>query len=280
MRPHARWQLYSPERDAASTFMFGHDTQVHSRSLLSLALFCLGRIDEALAIGVQALSATDVLRHPNSTAIALGYVGGWVFGLCGAIERMMQEARRLISLSEQHRLAPFHAFGTAFLGWALCQRGNFGQGIETIQRAIDFFDSIEYRLSLSGHLVNLAEAKRCNGKLHEAKTLCARALDLLAPSCQCWLEPEVRRIDALIERDLRPGQSTHAEALLRGALAAARSLGVPVFELRCLRNLRDLLGPTRRDPDVAAQIEALSHLEGLDRRVPEAMRKRQAASAA
>src|SRR5262249_34482013 len=143
-----------------------------------------------------------------------------------------------------------------------------------------FFDSIEYRLSLSGHLVNLAEAKRCNGKLHEAKTLCARALDLLAPSCHCWLEPEVRRIDALIERDLRPGRSSDAEALLRGALASARSLGIPVFERRCLHNLRDLLGPTRQDAEITARIQALSHLEGLDRRVAEAMRKRQAAPAA
>ena len=34
--------LYSPERDAASTHMFGQNTQVHSQALLSFTLFCPG----------------------------------------------------------------------------------------------------------------------------------------------------------------------------------------------------------------------------------------------
>jgi len=233
-----------------------------------------------LQVGVEALSTADALRHPNSTALALAYVGGWVFGLCGATEQVTEQARRLIAVSEQHRLAPFHAFGTAFLGWALCQQGNLERGTETIQRAIDFFDGIDYRLSISGHLANLADAKRRSGRLPEAKALCARALELISESSQRWLEPEVRRIDALIERDLWPGQPSHAEDMLRRAVTSARTLELPVFELRCLCSLRELLGPARQDLEVESRMQGLSSLQALDRRVARAMERRKSAPAA
>ncbi|MGA7101948.1 MAG: adenylate/guanylate cyclase domain-containing protein, partial [Pseudolabrys sp.] len=77
-------ELYSAERDAAATQLFGQNTQVHSRSLLSIALLCIGQVDEALKVGLDALETADALRHPQSTALARAYVGGWLFGLCGA----------------------------------------------------------------------------------------------------------------------------------------------------------------------------------------------------
>jgi tetratricopeptide (TPR) repeat protein len=266
-------QLYSPDRDAASTHIFGQDTQVHSRSLLSLALFCLGRVDEALQVGIEALSTADALRHPHSTALALGYVGGWVFGLCEATEHLMQQARRLIAVSEQHRLGVFHSFGTAFLGWGLCQRGDLERGVETIERAIESFDAIEFRLSISGHLANLANAKRHTGRLHEAKVLCERALELISESSQRWLEPEVRRIEALIEKEFRTGRPSPVEDMLRRAVISARKLGLPVLEHRCLRSLRSFLGPARHDIEIEFRLQELSYLQGLDQKVAQFMEK-------
>jgi tetratricopeptide (TPR) repeat protein len=266
-------QLYSPERDAGSALMVGNDAQVHSRSLLSLALFCLGRIDEALEIGVAALCAADALRHPNSTALALAYVGGWVFGLCGATEQLMREAQRLIAVSEENRLAPFHAFGRAFLGWALCQRGDLQHGTEAIQHAIESFGSINFRLSISGHLANLADAKRRVGELDEANALASRALELISESSQQWLEPEVRRILALIERDSGQNHFGQAEDMLRKAVLLAQRSGHPVFELRCLLSLRDLIGPTRQEVSIEARVQDLAYLRNLDRQVDKAVQK-------
>jgi len=97
----ASLQLYSPERDEAATHVFGQNTQVHSRSLLSLSLLHAGRVDEALRAGTEALLSIDELQHPHSSALALGYVGGWVFGLCGAGDQQMHAARRLVTLSER-----------------------------------------------------------------------------------------------------------------------------------------------------------------------------------
>ena len=222
-------ELYSAERDAASTHMFGQNTQVHSRSLLSLTLFCLGHVDEALQVGLDALEAADALHHPHSTALAQGYVGGLLFGLCGAKNELMYEAEQLIALSDQHRLGPFRLFGSAFLGWALCQQGDLGNGIAMLQKAIDKLESIEFRLSIPCHLAILADAQRRQGNIEDAKKICARAFALISDGADRWIEPEVRRVDALVESDLKPSNEEKIEAKFREAIKCAQTLGFPIL---------------------------------------------------
>ncbi|MGB7771563.1 MAG: AAA family ATPase, partial [Pseudolabrys sp.] len=267
-------ELYSAERDAAATQLFGQNTQVHSRSLLSIALLCIGQVDEALKVGLDALETADALRHPQSTALARAYVGGWLFGLCGAKNEMMREARQLIALSEQHRLGPFRLFGSAFLGWALCLHGDLENGAAMLTKAIDRLESIEFRLSLPGHLANLAEAQRHQGKLVEAKKTCARALTMISEGTDLWIEAEVRRIDALVEADMKVESARNIEAKFREAIECARKLGFPIFELRGLLSLQNFLGPDRKDLEIEAQINKLSHLQNLDRRVEAAIKAR------
>ena len=266
--------LYDDKRDAAATHMFGQNFQVHSRSLLSLALFCTGDIEQSLDVGFDALQFADSLRHPHSTALALGYVGGWVFGLCGAKRELMTEARKLIALSDEHRLGPFRVFGTAFLGWAQCQQGNLVAGISTLQQATDRLENVQFKLSLAGHLANLADALRRNGQLSQAQVVCARATRLLNEGGERWLEPEVLRIEALVAHDWQPQQQDKAIAMLENAVASARKLEFPIFELRCLTSLRDMLGPERRDQAVEQRIQALSHLQNLERRIADEMSRR------
>jgi len=264
--------LYSAERDEASTHMFGQNTQVHSRSLLSLALFCLGRVDEALQAGLDALEAADALRHPHSTALAQGYVGGWVFGLCGAKAELMREAQQLVALSEQHRLGPFRLFGSAFLGWAMCQQGNLEQGIAMLKQSIDKLESIEFRLSLPGHLANLADAQRRLGNVGDAQKTCARAFELISDGGDRWIEPEVRRIDALIASDLKLQSEESIEAKFRGSVECAQRLGFPIFELRALLGLQKFRGPRQQDVKIEVRIKELSHLHELEDRVADAVK--------
>ena len=259
--------LYSPERDAASTHMFGQNTEVHSQALLSLTLFCAGDVNRALEVGRDALAAADALHHPHSTAIALCYVGGWVFGLCNATEYLFREARRLVALSEQHRLRGFSAHGVAFVGWALCQRGELDEGMANISRAIEGFDHAEYRLAISGYLVNLADAQRRANRLKEAKRSSARALEITLESSFGWHEPEALRVDALVERELSPVRPERIEEKLRHAVTRAREIGVPVLERRCLLSLQRFLGPAREDFEVRSRLSTLAHLDDLASRV-------------
>jgi class 3 adenylate cyclase/tetratricopeptide (TPR) repeat protein len=267
-------QLYSAERDAAATQLFGQNTQVHSRSLLSIALFCLGQVDEALQVGIDALEAADALRHPQSTALAQGYVGGWLFGLCGAKNELMREAQQLIAVSQQHRLGPFQLFGSAFLGWAMCQQGDLENGIALLKKAVEKLESIEFRLSLPGHLANLADAQRRQGDIEDASKSCARALAMITDGTDRWIEPEIRRVDALVAADLKAEAEETVEAKFRGAIECAKTLGFPVFELRGLLSLQSFLGPGRKDIDIESRLKELAHLQNLDRRVEAAVKAR------
>ena len=114
--------LYVHERDEATTHMYGQNTEVHTKSLLSLTQWCLGDVDAAIRTGVDALRTGDSVRHPHSTGIPMIYVGGWVFGLAGAGAQMVAEANNLLALGEQHRLNGFRAHAAAFIGWGLARR--------------------------------------------------------------------------------------------------------------------------------------------------------------
>jgi tetratricopeptide (TPR) repeat protein len=263
--------LYVPERDAVTTHLYGQNTEVHTKSLLSLTHLHLGNVDAALEVGVDALQAADAFRHPHSTAIPMVYVGGWVFGLCDATEQMMAVAKNLLALAEQHRLYGFRAHAAAFIGWALCQGGHPEQGIPMIAKAIAAFDSVQFRLSEAGHLANLADAQRRVGRLAEAAETSERAIRLTPEGSQ-WLEPELRRVQALVAADLAPKESGHAETLFRDAVKCALKYRSPVLERRCLVSLeRFLKSSGRRDAAVEARLAELSHFDDLGRRVAHAM---------
>jgi class 3 adenylate cyclase/tetratricopeptide (TPR) repeat protein len=267
--------LYVHERDAAATHMYGQNTEVHTKSLLSLTQLCLGDVDAALEAGLDALQTADALRHPHSTAIPMVYVGGWVFGLCEATEQMMTQARNLLALAEQHRLYGFRAHAAAFVGWALCQGGNPGQGIPMIAQAIAAFDSVQFRLAEAGHLSNLAEAQHRVGRLTDAAATCDRAMELM-PEGSRWLEPELRRVQAVIAADLAPTDWQGAETLFRCAITCAQKSRAPVLERRCLVSFQRFLKSTgRHDTNVESRLGELSHLSNLGQRVADAIRAKQ-----
>ncbi len=262
-------QLYLPERDAATTFQFGQSTEVHTKSALSAVLFLLGEVDHALEVGVDALLSADMIRHPHSTAIPLNYVGGWIFGMCDASEHLLQSARRLLALSEQHRLTAFTGHGNALLGWAMVQRGQLEEGASNIQRGIEILDSIEFCTGLSGYLGLLADARIKLGDFPAAEDACARAGSMLAASNFVWFEPELLRIEGLLVNETKgPHQ---AEEVLRRAIQRAQALAYPVLERRCLVSLKQLLGPTDHDLKAEARLQELAYLGDLSQKVSDVM---------
>jgi class 3 adenylate cyclase/predicted ATPase len=263
----ASLDLYSPERHDASTDLFGQNTRVHSQSLLTLAMFVSGDVEGALHLARETLRAADALRHPNSTALALSYIGCNVFGFCQSPDHLMHGAKRLIALADQHRLGGFRAHGVGFMGWALSQQGEPEKGIALMTQAIERFDAAEYRLGVAGHLANLADAQRLAGRLSEAKASATRALDTAFVSGNGWLEPELRRIDALIVSELSSEHRSQAVELLAQACRSAREKRTPVFERRCLRSLQDLGELAQENYEPLARLAHLDDLKVLVDRI-------------
>ena len=77
-----------------------------------------------------------------------------------------------------------------------------------------------------------------------------------------WLEPELRRIDALIEFQLFPDQRERASEMLRLAARLACEMGSPVFERRCLLSLREI-GEAAEENDETQALRQTAHLDNL-----------------
>ena len=238
--------LHEAERDARSTSTYGQNAHLHSLALLSQTLFCLGDVQAALRIGREALLALDALSHPHSSAIVRSYVGGNVFGFCGATDHLLRQARKVVAVSEQHDLPGFRPHGLGFLGWGLAQKGEYEEGIVLMTSAVKAFDAMEYTLGVCAHLVNLADAQRRVGRLEEAKAASARAIEIISSSGNAWAEAEILRVDALIEADRSASGRRDAASRLWFAAERARAIGSPVFERRCLLSLVEVGG----DPDI------------------------------
>jgi hypothetical protein len=143
-----------------------------------------------------------------------------------------------------------------------------------LTKAIEKLESIEFFLSIPGHLGILADAQRQQGDLEGAKKSCARALSLIADGGDRWIEPEVHRVDALIESDMGRLDRTKIEAKFLDSIECAKKMGCPIFELRGLVSLKNFLGTSRQDIEVESRIKQLSYLQNLDRRVDAAIKAR------
>ncbi len=260
--------LYVPERDEAATHVFGQNTQVHSRALLSYDLAHFGRIEEALRLGNAVLASIDELKHPHSSALALGYVGGWVYGLCGFTDHLMRASRRLVALAEQHNIGNMRRFGQAFIGWALCQSGDLAQGIAHLQQAIGDLEEVGFRLSLPGHMSVLADAMRRLGDHDRAADVCLRALKIIEEGGERLHECEVRRVQAQICADQKSENPDEIAAMFRGAVSAAQAVQAPLLEYRALRAMADTIGIVALASVERQRLEELSPLGAMGSYAP------------
>src|SRR4029453_5905462 len=88
------------------------------------------------------------------------------------------------------------------------------------------------------------------------------------------MEPEIRRVDALVAADLMAENKKDVETKFRGSGECARELGFRVFELRAFLSLQGFLGPNRKDIEVESRLKKLAHLQNLDRHVEAAIKAR------
>jgi hypothetical protein len=100
--------------------------------------------------------------------------------------------------------------------------------------------------------------------LPEARRLSERAL-AATRFADRWIEPEVLRIAGLIAADTAQGDPA-ALAFLRQAVACARRIASPVFELRSLEALAGLTNASERR-DIEARLGELAAFRDLDQRL-------------
>jgi class 3 adenylate cyclase/tetratricopeptide (TPR) repeat protein len=268
----ASLDLYRPERDQAALQMFGQNIQVHSLSILCLALLYVGEVEEALRFGIDALNSIDELQDPHSSALALGYVGGWVFGMCGALEQQRHAVARLEALASQHRLRNVRLFAEGFTGWILCRSGELERGIAMLEKAVGELEAVNFALSLPGYMAVLADNLRRAKRYHDAEDLCQRASKLIARSGQRLYEPELKRLCGMVAADARGHVDEEVRAMLQSAIDRAQELRLPLVEVRAWRTLQRYVGYERLGAHGNQRLKELAFLNDLEDRAARLIR--------
>ncbi|MCX7900312.1 MAG: hypothetical protein N2444_09570, partial [Methylocystis sp.] len=193
-----------------------------------------------------------------------------VYGLSDAPQHLKREASRLIKLSEEHRLASFRSIGIGLLGWGMSQCNRLDEASKLLRETIESFQATHYQLSLPGYLAFYADVRRRLGDLDAAKIAIAQAIEMMRDGSSVWLEPELRRIEALVFSDAFPDESETSVKMLRSAANCAKRHGSPVLERRCLLTLKHKLASA--DDAIEARLDELSAYGDLAKRIDRALR--------
>ncbi len=231
--------LDSPARDRTPTFITGLDVAVTTLAISGVALWHLGRPDEAVErCGSAIRVARDVIAHPFSLADALSSAG-WVHQLRSEPAEVASLATDLLALSTEKGFSSV-ALGNLQLGWALVKSDEPDRAEEGLRRMLEgliAYRTSGARLSEIYFLSLLIDAYIHLGRREDALQAFAEAralADLLGPRFY-W-----RAQLLCLEAELAAGEPERARWLYTEALEVARAQGAPGLAERAESGLKSL----------------------------------------
>jgi predicted ATPase len=230
--------LYDPERHGGLSFSFGQDPGVASRAFGAVALWLLGRPDEAVRQGREAARRSHELSNPNSQALALHFAA-MVHQLRRDAGRARVCAETAGAIAAEHGFSFWQAGAAVLSGWAVAAGGAADEGADRLRRGLDDWaatGSVTYR---TYYLGLLAEVRARQGKAEEAGCLLDEALALARQTREGLYEAELYRLRG--EARLSLGDDpARAEEDFRAALEVARRQQARSLGLRAATSLAGL----------------------------------------
>jgi class 3 adenylate cyclase/predicted ATPase len=231
-------ELYAAGSGNVTDLRYSQDHSVWSLSLLALALWPLGFVDQAIEAALKALARAQQVNHAMTTAFAL------IFGstLCEFIGAdplrgglLFDEALDYCVNKDLRTYFPWSRF---YGGLSLINRGQLDQGLEMMRGAMTAAKKINTKLLWTPHLGSLALAHTRAGQPEAALDLLSEALVAVEDMDERMFEAELHRIvgDVLLSMQC-PGE---AEVEFTRALAVARQQQAKSWELRAAMTLARL----------------------------------------
>ncbi|MFN8634994.1 MAG: AAA family ATPase [Chloroflexota bacterium] len=208
---------------------------VFSRSYLLRALAELGRFDEALARGEEAVTLAESSELPLSRASALEGLG-FVHLRRGALPEAVSILERALELCEAHQLHIILYPVQAYLGYAYAQLGRDAEATALLTASA----AVELGLHPSLRMTMLGEAHVLAGRHDEAARCAGRALVLADAGEERGNRAWALRLSAEIARQQGPHGATRAAELFREALALADGLEMHPLRALCQPGLVSL----------------------------------------
>ena len=158
----------------------------------------------------------EELNHVNSR----GYVLVWGAATLAQLRRDAAAVRKhvdeVVSLSEEHGLGLWLAYGKVFRGWVLAEQGRQEEGRAELAKALAECQATRTRMHRPYHLSLLAEALRRSGRSEEGLQVIDEALAVVEETEERWWEAD------LVPPSLPPGAGLPATPRAGASSPAAR----------------------------------------------------------
>ena len=195
----------------------GSDAGLGALAYSACCLWCLGYPDQALQRSQEVLVLGSDLSHPFSLADVICFAGCFYNSLCRDAEALKDNAERLIQLAENIRLTGWIATGTRYRGEALYMLGNADEGIKQMQEGIAVMQSSGIQLFLPSTLGFIAEAQAKIGQFEDGLETLDEALDIVEQTNERIWEVEIHRLRAklllLMQGDQSAAEDSYHKAI-------------------------------------------------------------------
>src|SRR5215472_15494108 len=229
--------------------------------ILALIAQRLGRPDEALKVGYEALRRARELKHSLSLTLAL-HLASLVHYERREPEAVRGLAEAEIALADEHGFPEFSLAGRALRAWAMTGLGQTQQGIAELETLAASGRRLLH-ISLS---IILAHAYLPAGRAEQALLVIVAELARIEHSGAYMEAAELRRLkgEAILIRDSTA--SAQAEGCFRKAIEIARAQSAKWWELRATASLARLLRDTNRRDEARAILSKIYgwFTEGFD----------------
>jgi predicted ATPase len=231
-------ELYAAGSGNVTDLRYSQDHSVFSLSLLALALWPLGYVDQAIEAASKALARAQQINHAMTTGFALIF-GSTLCEFIGADPlgggHLFDEALNYCVNKDLRTYFPWSRF---YGGLSLINRGQLDQGLEMARRAMAAAKKINAKFLWTPHLGSLALAHARAGQAEAALDLLSEALAAVEDMGERMFEAETHRIigDALLSMQ----RQCDAEVEFTRALSVARAQQAKSWELRASTSMARL----------------------------------------
>jgi predicted ATPase len=244
-------RTYDPERDRDAKFRFGVDTGACATGFLTQAIWALGDVEGARALGDEALARADETAHPPTRATVYHHISLYHM-LRGDPEAVRRIAKVLVDMSREHGMALYLAYGKVYSAWARARLDNRETGVSELRRALASYLDDGNKLHAPLFQGLLAELEAEGDGAEAALRRIDEALALANRTGGHWTDALLHRTRGAILLKCDPTNPGAGEQAFLTAITIAQVQKARSFELRAALSLAKLYQSTGRSAEAHA----------------------------